>query len=163
MAHEERERLLLELVRKHVAAVRHDDEPDAIGPHRSFNELGLDSLAGIELRNGLAGATDVRLPATLIFDHPTPLDLARFLLDELVPDSAPQAEDDEGHVRRLLATVPLARLRQAGLLATLLDLSAQGGPPAATGTPESAVDPEATIASMGLDELLRAAQQNTTD
>ncbi|WP_459650927.1 SDR family NAD(P)-dependent oxidoreductase [Kitasatospora sp. Ki12] len=163
MAHEERERLLLDLVRKHVAAVRHDDEPDAIGPHRPFSELGLDSLAGIELRNGLAGATDVRLPATLIFDHPTPLDLARFLLDELVPDSAPEAEDEEGLVRRALATVPLARLRQAGLLTALLDLSAEGGAPAAAATPEPAADPEAAIASMGLDELLRAAQQNTTD
>ncbi|MFF3155621.1 SDR family NAD(P)-dependent oxidoreductase [Streptomyces sp. NPDC057910] len=80
----ERLRTVLDLVRVQVALVRHD-HPAAIDVRRGFTELGLDSLAAIELRNGLAEATGVRLPATLMFDYPNSEVLARFLLEELAP------------------------------------------------------------------------------
>ncbi|MYR58727.1 hypothetical protein GTY54_21630, partial [Streptomyces sp. SID625] len=98
LAREDQVRILLDVVREQVAAVRHDD-PDAIDMRRGFTELGLDSLAAIELRNQLGAATGLRLPATMMFDYPNPETLAEFLLAELAPpvaegeQAAPVAEE----------------------------------------------------------------------
>ncbi|MER6790239.1 beta-ketoacyl synthase N-terminal-like domain-containing protein, partial [Streptomyces sp. NPDC000658] len=79
----ERGRLLLDLVRTHAAGALGHDGPDGLDPRRTFRELGFDSLAAIELRNGVGAATGLRLPATLVFDHPTPSAVVEFLLGEL--------------------------------------------------------------------------------
>ncbi|MEU7024914.1 type I polyketide synthase, partial [Streptomyces sp. NPDC046203] len=80
---EEREAALLELVRTHVAMTLGYAGPDAVDADRAFSELGFDSLSAVEFRNALSEAAGVRLPATLAFDYPTPVVLARHLLDEL--------------------------------------------------------------------------------
>ncbi|WP_414084046.1 type I polyketide synthase, partial [Streptomyces asiaticus] len=80
----ERQRTLLELVRAHVAAVLGHSGVDAIGPGRAFMEIGFDSLTAVGLRNQLSEATGVQLPATLVFDYPTPTALAGYLLTELL-------------------------------------------------------------------------------
>jgi acyl transferase domain-containing protein/thioesterase domain-containing protein/NAD(P)-dependent dehydrogenase (short-subunit alcohol dehydrogenase family) len=71
-----RRRLIDEVVRGHVATVLGHADPAAIPGDKTFLELGLDSLTAIELRNRLQHTTSLRLPATIVFDHPTAVELA---------------------------------------------------------------------------------------
>ncbi|MFE2186712.1 type I polyketide synthase, partial [Streptomyces sp. NPDC059455] len=84
----EREEVLLELVCTQVAAVLGYPGPETVDPARSFSEVGFDSLTAVELRNRLNATTGVRLPATLVFDYPTPNALVEYLRGEILPDDA---------------------------------------------------------------------------
>ncbi|MFK4254595.1 type I polyketide synthase, partial [Streptomyces angustmyceticus] len=79
----ERERALLELVRTHAAAVLGYHNPGSLEARSAFRDLGFDSLTAVELRGRLNTETGLRLPATAVFDYPTPVELARFVGDEL--------------------------------------------------------------------------------
>ena len=94
----ERQRVVTELVREHVAAVLGHAGPDAVAVDRGFLDLGLDSLTGVELRNRLATVTGLRLPSTLIFDYPSTRALARHLLELVVPADPDRAGPPDAYL-----------------------------------------------------------------
>ncbi|MFE0023212.1 SDR family NAD(P)-dependent oxidoreductase [Amycolatopsis sp. NPDC059021] len=88
LAAADQETLLVELVRGQVAVVLGYDGPEAVRPDTAFKDTGFDSLTSVELRNRLREATGLKLPATLVFDYPNPVAVARYLRAGLVPGAA---------------------------------------------------------------------------
>jgi acyl transferase domain-containing protein/surfactin synthase thioesterase subunit/acyl carrier protein len=80
---DDQEKVLRELVVDYSAAVLGHADVGDIDPERDFLESGFDSLMAVELRNVLADTVGLRLPSTVVFDHRTPAELARWLLARL--------------------------------------------------------------------------------
>ncbi|MFF1350796.1 SDR family NAD(P)-dependent oxidoreductase, partial [Streptomyces sp. NPDC058322] len=169
----ERDRTLLELVRTEAAAALGHPSADAVEPQRAFKELGFDSVMAVDLRNRLTAATGVRLETTVVFDEPSPVALRDRLRRELLPaDTARDAGPDvagaetskDAEARAVLAAVPIARIRAAGLLDQLLRLAGVAdGEEAGAGrevpgsgdrVDENRVD---EINAMDIDDLVRMA------
>ena len=88
MSTSEQEHELLGVVRLHAAGVLGHDSADAVGADQEFKELGFDSLGAVEFRNRLKSATGLKLPTNAVFDHSTPIALARCLVGALEDDGA---------------------------------------------------------------------------
>ncbi|SCF29206.1 Acyl transferase domain-containing protein [Micromonospora echinospora] len=110
---EDRRRLVEELVTGQVAEVLGYASSAAVGTGQSFTELGFDSLTAVELRNRLTTLTGVSLPATLVFDHPTPEALTGHLMAQLGPGpSAPTLLDELDRLEAAFATTPAETLAE---------------------------------------------------
>ncbi|MEV6695205.1 type I polyketide synthase [Micromonospora sp. NPDC051196] len=146
---EQQHQHVLQLVQSHTATVLAKPDPSTIGAHQGFLDQGLDSLTAIELRNRLNTATGLRLPATTIFDHPTPHALTRHLLDELAPDTGDGGMEAELHadldrVEKWLASAEQDAVERAvARMRTMLN---------ALSTPSDVTE---VLASGSTDDLLR--------
>jgi acyl carrier protein len=146
----ERDRVLLDLVHREVATVL-SLAADAIDADQPLQELGLDSLMAVELRNRLRAATGLPLPATLLFDHPTPSAVSRKLRSEAFPDQPMTVIPALAEINRLeavLSGMPLDADAQASVTSRLQALLSSwtgaraGARPAPTATALAAETPE---------------------
>jgi acyl transferase domain-containing protein/acyl carrier protein len=109
LSERERERAVLELVRSRAALVMGHDAPDSLDVREPFRELGFDSLMAVELRNKLRTATGLALPATIVFDYPSCVELSEHIASELLDALVPSSRDLEAELNSLelaLAEMP---------------------------------------------------------
>ncbi|MFI1019123.1 SDR family NAD(P)-dependent oxidoreductase, partial [Streptomyces sp. NPDC020965] len=121
------------LVRREAAAVLGRTGTGGLGPAKAFREVGFDSLTSVELRNRLATTTGVRLPVTVVFDHPNAAALAARLHTALFPlDEPDEPADSAGPEEEPTA-------------------------PSTPDAPQAASDDSARIAEMDEEDLIRRA------
>nr|WP_225956835.1 type I polyketide synthase [Amycolatopsis lexingtonensis] len=145
----ERRDALLQLVRTVAAELLGYGEPGDIEPSQAFREMGVDSLAAVEVRNVLGERTGLRLPSTLVFDHPTSQAVAAHLHRELFGDEADvPASAEEARVRKFLASVSFDQLRSLGLVELLSEAAERSD----DATPESE---DGDVGEMDADDLVR--------
>ncbi|MFH9109628.1 SDR family NAD(P)-dependent oxidoreductase [Streptomyces albus] len=144
---EERETALTDIVRREAAAVLKAGGPDEIRPRRPFKELGFDSLTALEFRNRLAAATGRRLPATLVFDHPTPAALVRHLSGGTA-DGGNDVSADLDRLEARLAALPDEERTRLGLADRLRALLRRLEPAA-----EDTADPQDDLTAASNDEI----------
>ncbi|MDT8912321.1 type I polyketide synthase [Amycolatopsis sp. PS_44_ISF1] len=99
---------LTDLVLDAVAGVLRLGSAREVPLDKPFQSIGFDSLTAVELRGVLAGGTGLALPATLVFDHPTPVALADHLAAELFGRAESVAEPAVASAADPIAIVGMA-------------------------------------------------------
>ncbi|TLS47675.1 hypothetical protein FE633_01435, partial [Streptomyces montanus] len=145
----ERRRVVADLVGQRVAAVLGHARGWSVESGRAFRDMGFDSLTAVELRNQLSAETGVRLPSTLVFDHPTPAALTEYLASELIGGGEGTAAQLLVDVDRMAASVTEARLD--GGVRTLLKARLKGLLAAVEGEEETLGAPRESVTEQ-LDE-----------
>jgi acyl transferase domain-containing protein/acyl carrier protein len=154
--------IVTELVKGHVAGVLGHASPDAVDPQRSFKEAGFDSLGAVELRNRLSQASGLKLPSTLVFDHPTPAAIVELLLAKVADGGGgrPIIDEEIDKLERLLVLAMSnggERERINGRLRSLLaKLADDGEADRATVTVEM-------IESASADEIVELIQMDLSE
>ncbi|MFJ6662141.1 SDR family NAD(P)-dependent oxidoreductase [Streptomyces sp. NPDC091377] len=155
-----RAREVLDVVTAEVSAVLGHSGADRPAPDRTFKELGFDSLLAVALRNRLRAATGLPLPVTLVFDHPSPKALARFLTDGLGADdtSAPagSVHEELDRLAGVLESVPVAAPERTAVRERLLALADALAPLPGGGGPDGA---DADLDEVSTDDLLKIIDQ----
>ncbi|MFC4147315.1 type I polyketide synthase [Micromonospora mangrovi] len=155
----ERQRVLLDRVRREAAVALGHASVAEMHADRPFRELGFDSLTVVALRNRLSAVTGLKLPTTLVFDHPTFPELTRYLVTRLFgagTETAPQ-NAEEAATWATLRSIPLSRLRETGLLDALLELAT------AAEQPTTAAPDTDRIDDMNVADLIELALGAGTD
>ncbi|MEU7146416.1 SDR family NAD(P)-dependent oxidoreductase [Nocardia sp. NPDC046473] len=149
--------VVLALVKTCAAAVLGYAEPTAISSERSFRDLGFDSLTALELRDRLRAATGLQLPATLVFDCPTPEAMTAEIREMVVGGNPADgaASADQQRFWAALENVQYDKLLDSGVVATVLELL-RDEPNGDTGADTI----EAEIDDMDVGELLNIAARN---
>ncbi|MFI6637963.1 type I polyketide synthase [Streptomyces sp. NPDC050504] len=142
----DREKLLVEVVMAHVAAVIGHDSPEALDPERAFLEVGIDSLSAMELRKGLRRATGLEVPAAAVFDLGTPARLAAHLA--AAPRAAPAAAEDPAAAPEAVGALFRAAVRDGRMVQgmALLGAVAELRPSFTTAAEAGAVSPPVQLA-----------------
>ncbi|OIJ95337.1 hypothetical protein BIV23_34845 [Streptomyces monashensis] len=109
----EQARVVLELVRTCTAHVLRQTSAEAVRPSRPFKDAGFDSVCAVELRNRLGALTGLRLPSTLVYEHPTPAVLAAHLHTQLAPATAAQEAEAAPVQSTVEASDPVAIVAMA--------------------------------------------------
>jgi len=90
----ERQAILTEVIGQQIVRVMGLDPGEQIDPNQPLQELGLDSLMAVELRNILCAISGRQLAATLLFKYPTVASLSAFLLKDMFGEEGEEGADD---------------------------------------------------------------------